>query len=46
MVTNLQVFPQPLVLLEDQILAEFQIEINLSGDGDDVRRPQVPAADT
>lgn len=36
-VINLQVFLQPLVLLEEKILAEFEIEINLSGEGDDVR---------
>lgn len=37
MVINLQVFLQPLILLEDKVLAKFKIEINLSGEGDDVR---------
>ena len=37
MVINLQVLLQPLILLEDKVLAKFKIEINLSGEGDDVR---------
>lgn len=45
-VINLQVFLQPLILLEEELQAVFEIEINLSGEGDDVRWPQVPAADT
>lgn len=45
-VINLQVFLQPLVLVEEELLAEFEIEIDFSGEGDDVRWPQVPAADT
>ena len=36
-VINLQVFLQPLVLLEEKIHAKFEIEINFSGEGDDVR---------
>lgn len=45
-IVNLQVFFQPLVLLGEKLQAELEIEINLSGKGDDVRWPQVPAADT
>lgn len=45
-VINLQVLPQPLVLLKEELQSEFQIEVNLGGEGDDVRRAQVPAADT
>lgn len=46
MVTNLQVFLQPLILFEYKVLAKFKIEINFSGKGDDVCWPQVPAVDT
>lgn len=36
-VINLQVFLQPLVLLKEELQAEFKIEINFCGEGDDVR---------
>lgn len=36
-VINLQVFLQPLILLEEKPDAKLQIEINLRGEGDDVR---------
>lgn len=35
-VINLQVFLQPIVLLEEELQAEFEIKINLCGEGDDV----------
>lgn len=34
MVINLQVFLQPVVLLEEEVLAKVKIEVNLGGDGD------------
>lgn len=37
MVINLQVFLQPVVLLEEEVLAKVKIEVNLSGNGDYVR---------
>lgn len=45
-VINLQVLPQPLVLLKQELQSEFQIKVNLGGERDDVRRPKVPAVDT
>lgn len=41
----LQVFFQPLILLEEKLQAKFKVEINLCGERDDVRWPQVPTAD-
>lgn len=45
-VVHLQVLPQPLVLLKEELQSKFQIKVNLSGERDDVHRPQVPAVDT
>lgn len=42
----LQVFLQPLILLKEKLQAKFKIEINLSGERDDVGWAQVPAGDT
>lgn len=36
-VINLQVFLQPVVLLEEEVLAKVEIEVNLGGNGDYVR---------
>lgn len=36
-VINLQVFLQPVVLLKEELLAKLEIEVNLGGEGDDVR---------
>ena len=35
-ITNFQVFLQPFILLEEELLAKFKVEINFSGKGDDV----------
>lgn len=43
---DLQVLLQPCELLEEQLQAELQVEVDLGGQGDDVRRAQVPAVDT
>lgn len=45
-VTHLQVLPQPLVLLKEELQSELQIEVNLGGERDHVHWPQVPAVDT
>lgn len=45
-VIHLQVLPQPLVLLKEELQSKFQIKVNLGGERDDVHRPQVPAVDT
>lgn len=34
---HLQVFLQPLVLPEEQLQAVLEVEVNLRGEGDDVR---------
>lgn len=44
-VINLQVFPQPLVLLKEELQSKFQKKVNLGGERDDVHRPKVPAVD-
>lgn len=44
-VPHLQVPPQPLVLLEEQLQSKLQIKVDLGGERDDVHRPQVPAVD-
>lgn len=45
-VINLQVLPQPLVLLKEEVQSELQIKVNLGGERDHVGRAQVPAVDT
>lgn len=45
-VIHLQVLPQPLVLLKEELWSEFQIKVNLGGERDEVHRPQVPAVNT
>lgn len=45
-VIDLQVLPQPLVLLKEEVQSELQIEVNLGGERDQVGRAQVPAVDT
>lgn len=45
-VPHLQVPPQPLVLLKEELQSKLQIKVDLGGERDDVHRPQVPAVDT
>lgn len=45
-VINLQVLPQPLVLLKEEVQSKLQIKVNLGGERDHVDRAQVPAVDT
>lgn len=45
-VIHLQVLPQPLILLKEELQSELQIEVNLGGERDDVHGPQVPAVET